>query len=406
MIYPINKIRNDFPILSREVNNKPLVYLDNGATAQKPISVIKAMDEVLYEYNSNIHRGVHTLSNLCTDAYEKTREKVAKFIGAKHNHEIIFTHGTTESINLVAYSFGETFLKENDEIIITEMEHHSNIVPWQMLQKRKGIKLNIVPILNDGTLDIEKFDSLLNKNTKLIAVTHISNVLGTINPVKEIVEKAHSFGVPVLIDGAQAIHHTIVNVTDLDCDFYVFSAHKMYGPTGIGILYGKEDILNNMEPFMGGGVMIGHVSFEGTTFNELPYKFEAGTPDYVSVIGLGAAIDYIENIGLENIRIYEENLFNYAVEKLSELENITFYGTSAHRSSLISFLLNGIHPFDTGTILDKMGIAVRTGHHCAQPLMEKFGISGTVRASFAMYNTLEDIDSLIDGLKKVRQLFI
>ena len=387
------------------VNNKPLIYLDNGATAQKPVSVIKAMEEVMYEYNSNIHRGVHTLSNLCTDAYEKTREKIAKFIGAKHNHEIIFTHGTTESINLVAYSFGETFLKRNDEIILTEMEHHSNIVPWQMLQNRIGIKLKIIPVLDDGTLDMEQFDTFLNDKTKLVTIMHISNVLGTINPVKELIEKAHRHGVPVLIDGAQAIHHTEVNVTDLDCDFYVFSAHKMYGPTGIGILYGKENILNKMTPFMGGGVMIKHVSFNGTTFNDLPYKFEAGTPDYVSVIGLGAAIDYIENIGLENIKIYEDKLFKYAVERLNELENITFYGTAEQRSSLVSFLLNGIHPFDTGTILDKMGIAVRTGHHCAQPLMERFNIPGTVRASFAMYNTFEEIDSLVEGLKKVRQLF-
>ena len=405
MTFPIQKIRNDFPILSRIVNNRPLVYLDSGATAQKPIQVVKAMEKVLYEYNSNIHRGVHTLSNLSTNAYEKTREKTAKFIGAKHNHEIIFTHGTTESINLVAYSFGETFLKQNDEIILTEMEHHSNIVPWQLLQKRKGINLKIIPVLDDGTLDLQQLDAFLNKKTKLISISHISNVLGTINPIKKIIENAHQHGVPVLIDGAQAIHHTDVNVTDLDCDFYAFSAHKMYGPTGVGVLYGKENILNQMETFFGGGAMIKHVSFSGTTFNELPYKFEAGTPDYVSVIGMGAAIDYIQNIGIENIRLYEGKLFKYAFEKLSELENIAFYGTSQHRSSLISFILNGIHPFDTGTILDKLGIAVRTGHHCAQPLMERFGIVGTVRASFAMYNTFEEIDILVDGLKKVRQLF-
>ena len=403
--FPITAIRSDFPILSRKVNDKPLVYLDSGATAQKPLSVIKSMEEVAREYNSNIHRGVHTLSAITTEKYENIRSKVAKFIGAAHNHEVIFTHGTTESVNLVAYSFGETFLIENDEIILTEMEHHSNIVPWQLLEKRKGIKLKIIPVLDDGTLDIQKFEEFLNKKTKLVTLTHISNVLGTINPVKEIIEKAHNQGVPVFIDGAQAIHHTDVNVTDLDCDFYAFSGHKMYGPTGIGVLYGKENLLDKMEPFHGGGAMIKNVSFKGTTFNELPYKFEAGTPDYIAAIGLGAAIDYIENVGLNNIKKYEEKLFDYAVKKMNDLENITFYGTAPHRSSLISFLQNGIHPFDTGTLLDKMGIAVRTGHHCAQPLMERFSIPGTVRASLAMYNTSEEIDALIYGLVKIRKLF-
>ena len=405
MNYPINKIRADFPILQRQVNGKQLIYFDNGATAHKPVSVIKAMEEVAYQYNSNIHRGVHTLSHLCTDAVEKSRKTVARFIGAKHDYEVIFTRGTTESINLVAFSFGETFLNENDEIIVSEMEHHSNIVPWQMLEKRKNIKLKVIPVLDDGALDMEKFETLLNEKTKLIAITHVSNVLGTINPVKEIIEKAHQRGIYVLIDGAQAIQHIELNVTDLDCDFYVFSAHKMYGPTGIGVLYGKEDLLNRMKPYQGGGGMIHRVSFNGTTFNELPYKFEAGTPDFTGIIGLGAAVEYIENIGFVNIQNYEENLFRYAVSKMNELEDITFYGTTKHRSSLISFLQKGLHPFDTGTILDKMGIAVRTGHHCAQPLMERFGIDGTVRASFAMYNTCEEIDALIDGLIKVRKLF-
>ncbi|MDR2927180.1 MAG: cysteine desulfurase [Cytophagaceae bacterium] len=405
MIFPINNIRNDFPILHRKVNGKPLVYFDNGATTQKPVAVIKAMEEAVFEYNSNIHRGVHTLSNVCTEAFEKAREKVARFIGAAHTHEVIFTRGTTESINLVTSSFGEMFLNANDEIILTEMEHHSNIVPWQLLQKRKGVRLNIVPIRDDGTLDMETFDAFLCENTKLVTIAHISNVLGTVNPVNEIVEKAHQRGIPVLIDGAQAIQHLSVNVTDLDCDFYAFSGHKMYAPTGIGILYGKEKWLNRMEPYHGGGEMIKHVSFKGTTFNELPYKFEAGTPNYTAAIGLGAAIDYIESVGLVNIREYENMLFDYAISRMSEIENVTFYGTSAHRTSLISFLLNGIHPFDTGTLLDKMGIAVRTGHHCAQPLMKRLNIQGTVRASFAMYNTCEEVDALINGLVKVRQLF-
>jgi cysteine desulfurase/selenocysteine lyase len=404
MNFPINEIRNDFPILHRNVNGKPLIYLDNAATTQKPVSVVKSMEEVAFEYNSNVHRGVHTLSNICTEAFEKSREKIARFIGAAHNHEVIFTRGTTEAINLLASSFGN-LLNDNDEIIITEMEHHANIVPWQLLQKRKGIKINVIPVLDDGMLDIEKFVAFINKKTKLVSITHISNVLGTINPVKEIIEKAHQHNIPVLIDGAQAIQHIPLNVTDLDCDFYAFSGHKIYGPTGIGILYGKESLLERMEPYHGGGEMIKHVSFSGTTFNELPYKFEAGTPNYIAAIGLGAAIDFIENKGFANICDYESELFRYAVKSMNELENITFYGVAEHRSSLISFLLNGIHPFDTGTLLDKMGIAVRTGHHCAQPLMERFGISGTVRASFAMYNTHEEADALIDGLLKVRNLF-
>ncbi len=405
MSYPIDDIRKDFPILKQLVNGKQLVYFDNGATAQKPLQVINAMDKVAFEYNSNIHRGIHSLSNTCTEAFEKARQTVAAFIGASNTSEVIFTRGTTESINLVAYSFGETFLQKGDEVIISAMEHHSNIVPWQLLQKRKGITLKVIPVLDNGSLDMEAFKLLLSTKTKLVSVTHISNVLGTINPVKEIIDTAHKYDVPVLIDGAQAVQHLIVDVKELDCDFYAFSGHKIYGPTGIGILYGKEKWLEQMEPYQGGGEMIHSVSFEKTTFNELPYKFEAGTPNYTAAIGLAEAIEYVQNIGLPQINDYENHLYSYAFNKLLALGNITIYGTAPNRGSLISFLLNGIHPFDAGTLLDKMGIAVRTGHHCAQPLMTRFKIPGTIRASFGMYNTLEEVDALITGLVKIRQLF-
>jgi len=405
MNYPVDSIREDFPILKRMVNNKPLVYFDNGATSQTPIPVIEAMNRVYYEFNSNIHRGVHTLSNLGTEAFEGVRRKVAAFINARHSHEVIFTKGTTESINLVAYSYGEACILEGDEVIISGMEHHSNIVPWHLLQSRKGITLKVIPVLEDGSLDMEAYKQLLSPRTKLVAVTHISNVLGTINPVKEITAEAHKHGVPVLIDGAQAIHHEMVDVQELDCDFYVFSSHKMYGPTGTGVLYGKEKWLDKMPPWQGGGEMIKTVTLETSTFNELPFKFEAGTPDYVGVIGLGAAIDYIEGIGREVIRRYEGDLYAYAFDRLSAVEDIRIYGTAPVRGSLVSFLLGNIHPFDTGMLLDKMGIAVRTGHHCAQPLMDRFAISGTVRASFALYNTREEVDILVAALAKVRQLF-
>lgn len=405
MNYPVDSIREDFPILKRMVNNKPLVYFDNGATSQTPIPVIEAMNRVYYEFNSNIHRGVHTLSNLGTEAFEGVRRKVAAFINARHSHEVIFTKGTTESINLVAYSYGEACILEGDEVIISGMEHHSNIVPWHLLQSRKGITLKVVPVLEDGSLDMEAYKQLLSPRTKLVAVTHISNVLGTINPVKEITAEAHKHGVPVLIDGAQAIHHEMVDVQELDCDFYVFSSHKMYGPTGTGVLYGKEKWLDKMPPWQGGGEMIKTVTLETSTFNELPFKFEAGTPDYVGVIGLGAAIDYIEGIGREVIRRYEGDLYAYAFDRLSAVEDIRIYGTAPVRGSLVSFLLGNIHPFDTGMLLDKMGIAVRTGHHCAQPLMDRFAIPGTVRASFALYNTREEVDILVAALAKVRQLF-
>lgn len=405
MNYPVDSIREDFPILKRMVNNKPLVYFDNGATSQTPIPVIEAMNRVYYEFNSNIHRGVHTLSNLGTEAFEGVRRKVAAFINARHSHEVIFTKGTTESINLVAYSYGEACILEGDEVIISGMEHHSNIVPWHLLQSRKGITLKVIPVLEDGSLDMEAYKQLLSPRTKLVAVTHISNVLGTINPVKEITAEAHKHGVPVLIDGAQAIHHEMVDVQELDCDFYVFSSHKMYGPTGTGVLYGKEKWLDKMPPWQGGGEMIKTVTLETSTFNELPFKFEAGTPDYVGVIGLGAAIDYIERIGREVIRRYEGDLYAYAFDRLSAVEDIRIYGTAPVRGSLVSFLLGNIHPFDTGMLLDKMGIAVRTGHHCAQPLMDRFAIPGTVRASFALYNTREEVDILVAALAKVRQLF-
>jgi cysteine desulfurase/selenocysteine lyase len=405
MNYPVDSIREDFPILKRMVNNKPLVYFDNGATSQTPIPVIEAMNRVYYEFNSNIHRGVHTLSNLGTEAFEGVRRKVAAFINARHSHEVIFTKGTTESINLVAYSYGEACILEGDEVIISGMEHHSNIVPWHLLQSRKGITLKVIPVLEDGSLDMEAYKQLLSPRTKLVAVTHISNVLGTINPVKEITAEAHKHGVPVLIDGAQAIHHEMVDVQELDCDFYVFSSHKMYGPTGTGVLYGKEKWLDKMPPWQGGGEMIKTVTLETSTFNELPFKFEAGTPDYVGVIGLGAAVDYIEGIGREVIRRYEGDLYAYAFDRLSAVEDIRIYGTAPVRGSLVSFLLGNIHPFDTGMLLDKMGIAVRTGHHCAQPLMDRFAIPGTVRASFALYNTREEVDILVAALAKVRQLF-
>jgi cysteine desulfurase / selenocysteine lyase len=405
MNYPIEDIRKDFPILSRTINGRPLVYFDNGATTQTPRQVVEAMSQVYYEYNSNIHRGVHTLSNICTEAFEAVRQKMATFINAAEMREVVFTRGTTEAVNLVAQSFGETYLKEGDEIIISGMEHHSNIVPWQMLQKRRGIQLKVIPVLDDGSLDMEVFRELLSPRTRLVAVTHISNVLGTINPVEEIIAQAHKNHAAVLIDGAQAIHHTTVDVQQLDCDFYVFSGHKMYGPTGAGVLYGKKKWLSEMVPWQGGGEMIKNVTFEKSTYNELPYKFEAGTPDYVAIIGLGAAVDYLQHIGLEAIHKHEEALYAYAFQKLSDFGGIDFYGTAANRGSLISFVMKGIHPFDAGTLLDKMGIAVRTGHHCAQPLMDRFGIPGTVRASFGLYNTQPEIDALIDGLAKVRQLF-
>ena len=405
IIKNIEQIRKDFPILEENVHKHKLVYLDNAATTQKPWSVIRKIEEGYTHQNANVHRGVHFLSQMATEAHEDARKTVQNFLGAEHSHEIIFTRGTTESINLVAYSFGETFLKEGDEIIISEMEHHSNIVPWQLLRTRKNIIIKVIPFNEKGELDLETYSSLFTERTRLVAVTHVSNVLGTINPVKEIIETAHSHNVPVLIDGAQSVPHISVNVKDLDVDFYVFSGHKIYGPTGIGVLYGKEKYLDAMVPYQGGGEMIAQVSFENTTFNELPYKFEAGTPDFIGSTALAEAIRYVQNIGMNEIATYETYLLNYATEKLKNLGDIRIFGTSEHKSAVISMQVGNIHHYDMGTLLDKLGIALRTGHHCAQPIMKHFGIEGTLRASFALYNTTEEIDALISGIERVKKLF-
>lgn len=404
IIKNIEQIRKDFPILEENVHKHKLVYLDNAATTQKPWSVIKKIEEGYTHQNANVHRGVHFLSQMATEAHEEARKTVQNFLGAEHSHEIIFTRGTTESINLVAYSFGETFLKEGDEIIISEMEHHSNIVPWQLLRTRKNIIIKVIPFNEKGELDLETYSSLFTERTRLVAVTHVSNVLGTINPVKEIIKTAHSHNVPVLIDGAQSVPHISVNVKDLDVDFYVFSGHKIYGPTGMGVLYGKEKYLDAMVPYQGGGEMIAQVSFENTTFNELPYKFEAGTPDFIGSTALAEAIRYVQNIGMNEIAAYETYLLNYATEKLKNLGDIRIFGTSEHKSAVISMQVGNIHHYDMGTLLDKLGIALRTGHHCAQPIMKHFGIEGTLRASFALYNTTEEIDALISGIERVKKL--
>lgn len=401
----IEQIRESFPILSETVHKHKLVYLDNAATTQKPLSVIKKIEEGYTRQNANVHRGVHFLSQMATEAHEDARKTVQNFLGAEHSHEIIFTRGTTESINLVAYSFGETFLKEGDEIIISEMEHHSNIVPWQLLRTRKGITIKVIPFNEKGELDLSVFESLFSERTRLVAVNHVSNVLGTINPVKEIIATAHSHNVPVLIDGAQSVPHISVNVKELDVDFYVFSGHKIYGPTGMGVLYGKEKWLDAMVPYQGGGEMIAQVSFDNTTFNELPYKFEAGTPDFIGSTALAEAIRYVQNIGMDEIAAYETYLLNYATEKLKNLGDIRIFGTSDHKSAVISMQVGDIHHYDIGTLLDKLGIALRTGHHCAQPIMKHFGIEGTLRASFALYNTTEEIDALIAGIERVKKLF-
>lgn len=398
-------IRQDFPILLDKIYNKPLVYFDNAATTQKPMCVI---DRIVHGYthgNANIHRGVHFLSQKATEEHENARTTVQHFIHAARSSEIIFTRGTTESINLVAFSFGETFCQPGDEIIISAMEHHANIVPWQMLRDRKGIVLKVIPMLPDGTLDMPAFSKLLNNKTKLVAVTHVSNVLGTINPIQEIIQLAHNSNVPVLVDGAQAVPHIAIDVQQLDVDFYVFSAHKVYGPTGIGVLYGKEEWLNKMQPYQGGGEMIAKVTFEKTTYNELPFKFEAGTPDYIGSTALATALEYIQQIGLNAIATYENDLLQYATAKLLQVPGLKIYGEASHKSSVISFLVQGIHHYDMGTMLDKLGIAVRTGHHCAQPIMDYYGIEGTVRASFAFYNTKEEVDKLIEGVNRVVSMF-
>ena len=396
----ILKHRKDFPVLEQQVHGKPLVYLDNGATSQKPKAVIDAIEHYYSAYNSNIHRGVHHLSQEATAKYEEAREKIRAFINAEHSHEVLFTKGTTDGINLVASSFGRHFIQEGDEVLISAMEHHSNIVPWQMICEEKGATLKVIPINQKGELILDQFDALLNSKTRLLAVTHISNSLGSVNPVKELIAKAHANGTPVLVDGAQSVQHMAVDVRELDADFYSFSAHKMFGPTGIGVLYGKEEWLNQMPPYQGGGDMIKTVTFEKTTYNELPHKFEAGTPNIVGGIALGAAVDYINSIGYDAIGEHETHLMEYATKRLQEIPNIRFIGEANEKASVISFLIGDLHPYDVGTILDQLGVAVRTGHHCTQPLMNFFEIPGTVRASFAFYNTTEDIDQLIEGLQR------
>ena len=401
----IAAVRRDFPILSRNVYNRPLIYLDNAATTQKPLCVLDAMREEYLNVNANVHRGVHYLSQQATDLHEAARERVRQFINARKTEEIIFTRGTTESINLVASSFCYDMMKAGDEVIVSEMEHHSNIVPWQLQATRQGIVVKVLPMNDNGELRMEALETMITEKTKLISIAHVSNVLGTVNPVEEIIKTAHAHGVPVLVDGAQSAPHLKVDVTALDCDFYAFSGHKMYGPTGVGVLYGKEEWLDRLPPYQGGGEMIDRVSFDHTTFAQLPYKFEAGTPDYVATHGLATAIDYMEHIGMENITAYERELTSYCMEKMSEIDGIRLFGTQKEKDAVVSFLVNDIHHLDMGTLLDRLGIAVRTGHHCAEPLMHRLGIQGTVRASFAFYNTKEEVDALVAGVKRVSQMF-
>lgn len=404
-MFDVTKIREDFPILSRKVYDRPLVYLDNGATTQKPLCVLDAMREEYLNVNANVHRGVHYLSQQATDLHEQAREKVRKFINAGSVNEIIFTRGTTESLNLVVSSFCDGFMSEGDEVIVSVMEHHSNIVPWQLQAARKGISLRVIPMNDKGELLLDEYEKLFTERTKIVSVTHVSNVLGTVNPVKDIVRIAHEHGVPVMVDGAQSTPHFAVDVQDIDCDFFAFSGHKMYGPTGVGVLYGKEDWLDRMPPYQGGGEMIESVSFEKTVFEHLPFKFEAGTPDYVATHGLATAIDYISSIGIDNISRHEQELTKYCMERMQEIDGIRLFGTANDKDAVVSFLVGDIHHLDMGTLLDRLGIAVRTGHHCAQPLMIRLGIQGTVRASFAMYNTKEEIDVLVEGIKRVSKMF-
>lgn len=412
----INKIRKDFPILAREVYGKPLVYLDNAATTQKPLCVLDAMRDEYLNVNANVHRGVHYLSQQATELHEQARETVRAFIHAKSTTEIVFTRGTTEGLNLVANTFGDEFMQEGDEVIVSTVEHHSNIVPWQLVAYRKGIRLRVIPMKDDFTLDLDAYRQLFNEKTKIVSVTHVSNVLGTVNPVKEMIRIAHEHGVPVMVDGAQSTPHFRVDMQDLDCDFFVFSGHKIYGPTGIGVLYGKEEWLDKLPPYQGGGEMIGHVSFEHTTFERPPLKFEAGTPDYVASHGLAVALDYVSSIGMDNIEAHEQELTRYALAQLSTIDDMRIFGPACTsdgvgggaantHDAVISFLVGNIHPMDMGTLLDRLGIAVRTGHHCAQPLMDRLGILGTVRASFAVYNTKEEIDALVAGIKRVSRMF-
>lgn len=401
----IQSIRKDFPILSRTIYNKPLIYLDNGATTQKPACVVEKIESGYYNVNANVHRGVHFLSQAATEAHEEARKTVQRFLNARSSSEIIFTRGTTEAINLVASSFVDSCMSEGDEVILTVMEHHSNIVPWQIQAAKKNISLQVIPMNEAGELDMEAFRSLLNERTRLVSVTHVSNVLGTVNPIEEIIREAHALGVPVLIDGAQSVPHISVDVQALDADFYAFSGHKIYGPTGIGVLYGKEKWLEKLPPYQGGGEMIATVSFEKTVFNELPYKFEAGTPDFIGSTALAEALNYVTRLDISNIAAYENELLAYATAKMKAIEGMRIIGEATHKSSVISFLVGDIHHYDMGMLLDRLGIAVRTGHHCAQPLMHSLGIEGTVRASFSFYNTKEEIDAFIAGIERVRGMF-
>ena len=403
--FDVARIREDFPILKELVHGKPLVYLDNAATTQKPQAVIDALVNYYVTENSNVHRGVHTLSQLATDAYEGAREKVRQFINAEHDKEIIFVRGTTEGINLVAQTYGRSNIGPGDEIIITAMEHHSNIVPWQILCEEKGARLRVIPINDDGELLLDEYESLLGPRTKFVSVVHQSNALGTINPVEQIIELAHARGIPVLLDGAQSAAHVPIDVQKLGCDFYAFSGHKLYGPTGVGVLYGRAELLDAMPPYQGGGEMIRSVTFEKTLYNVLPAKFEAGTQNIAGSVGLGAAIDYVNRVGMENIAAYERDLLTYGTERLSEIELVQLIGTARHKGSILSFVMENAHPHDVGTILDAEGIAVRTGHHCAQPLMDRYGVPATIRASLAFYNTKEEIDTLVKGIDRVIEVF-
>lgn len=406
-MYDISKVREEFPILGREVYNKPLVYLDNAATTQKPRVVIEAMTDEYYNVNANVHRGVHYLSQQATDLHEQARETVRRFINARSVSEVIFTRGTTESANLVVSSFSDAFMEEGDEVILSIMEHHSNIVPWQLQAAKKGIALKVIPMHDDGTLDMEAYEKLFSDRTKIVSVTHVSNVLGTINPVKEIIRIAHEHGVPVMIDGAQSTPHFKVDMQELDCEFFTFSGHKIYGPTGIGVLYGKEDWLDRLPPYQGGGEMIESVTFEKTVFERLPFKFEAGTPDYVATHGLAKALEYVTALGMDNIAKHEQELTRYAMERMNAIDGMEIFGPkdAAMKDAVISFRVGDIHHLDMGTLLDRLGIAIRTGHHCAQPLMERLGVNGTARASFALYNTREEVDALVAGIERVARMF-
>lgn len=405
MSYNVEEIRQDFPILQREVYGRPLIYLDNAATTQKPRSVVEAISNEYYSTNANVHRGVHFLSQKATDLHEAARERVRQFINARSTAEVLFTRGTTESLNLVASSFGEAFLKEGDEVIVSVMEHHSDIVPWQLLRERKGIVIRVIPMDDSGRLDLEAYERLFSERTRLVCVAHVSNVLGTVNPVKQMAATAHAHGAYILVDGAQSIPHFKVDVQDLDCDFLTFSGHKIYGPTGIGVLYGRESLLEKMPPYQGGGEMIARVTFEHTTYERLPYKFEAGTPDYVGTHALAAAIDYVEALGMDEIAAHERRLTQYAMERLGAIKDMHLYGTTPDKDAVVAFNVGNIHPLDLGTLLDRLGIAIRTGHHCAQPLMQRCGVEGMARASFALYNTMDEIDRLAEGIERVSKMF-